>query len=146
LRGLGEIRKYIEQHDAVVVGPGIGSHHETRELMQRLIPKLICPAIVDADGLNAFEGVSDLLRQRDGATDLVLTPHPGEYTRLTGSEILDNISEKIDNVLQAARDLSAVVVLKEVRRSLPIRREPVISIRQAIRGWRPVVREMFYPE
>ena len=112
LRGLGEIRKYVEQHDAVVVGPGIGSHHETRELMQRLIPKLICPAIVDADGLNAFEGVSDLLRQRDGATDLVLTPHPGEYTRLTGSEILDNISEKIDNVLQAARDLSAVVVLK----------------------------------
>lgn len=112
LRGLGEIRKYVAQHDALVIGPGIGTHHETRELMQRLIPKLICPTIVDADAVNAFEGASDLLKQRDGASELVLTPHPGEYARLTGAEVSDNIADKIESLLQTAREFSAVVVLK----------------------------------
>ena len=112
LRGLGEIRKYAAQHDALVIGPGLGAHHETRELMQRLIPNLPCPAIVDADGLNAFEGAVELLQQRDGASELVLTPHPGEYTRLTGVDVSENIADRIDNLLQTARDLSAVIVLK----------------------------------
>ncbi|PWB74555.1 bifunctional ADP-dependent NAD(P)H-hydrate dehydratase/NAD(P)H-hydrate epimerase [candidate division GN15 bacterium] len=112
LRALGEIRKYVEQHDAIVIGPGLGTHHETRELMQRLIPYLNRPAIVDADGLNAFEGAADLLKQRSGAYDLVLTPHPGEYARLTGAEISDGFDERIQSVLQTAREFAAVVVLK----------------------------------
>ena len=39
LRSLGEIRKYIDEHDAVVIGPGLGRHHETRELVQRLVAR-----------------------------------------------------------------------------------------------------------
>ena len=112
LRGLGEIRKYVEQHDAVVIGPGLGTHHETRELMRRLVPNLSRPAIVDADGINAFEGTVDLLKQRSGTSDLVLTPHPGEYARLTGVIVPEDVQEKINSILRAARELAAVIVLK----------------------------------
>jgi len=112
LRGLGEIRKYVDQHDAIMIGPGLGPHHETRELMRRLIPNLSRPAIVDADGINAFEGAVDLLQQRTGAADLVLTPHPGEYARLTGVIVPEDVQERINCILQTASELAAVIVLK----------------------------------
>jgi hydroxyethylthiazole kinase-like uncharacterized protein yjeF len=112
LRGLGEIRKYVERHDAIMIGPGLGTHHETRELMRRLIPNLSRPAIVDADGINAFEGTVDLLKQRSGTSDLVLTPHPGEYARLTGVTVPDDIKRKTDSILKTARDFATVIVLK----------------------------------
>ena len=112
LRGLGEIRKYVGQHDALVIGPGLGAHHETRELIRRLIPNLDKPSIIDADGINAFEDAVDLLRQRDNANDLVLTPHPGEFARLTGTEVPNDVRKKITCITQTAHDLSAVIVLK----------------------------------
>jgi NAD(P)H-hydrate epimerase len=83
LRGLGEIRALIDEHDAVILGPGIGRHHETFELMRRIVAELDRPAIIDADGLNAFEGHTDILR--DCPSPLVLTPHPGEFARLSGA-------------------------------------------------------------
>lgn len=112
LRSLGEIRKYAEQHNALVIGPGLGGHHETRELMRRLIPSLERPAIVDADGLNAFEGHADLLKNRNEAQELVLTPHPGEFTRLTGIPVPGEIQARITIAIDAAREFNAVLVLK----------------------------------
>ncbi|MCX6835523.1 MAG: NAD(P)H-hydrate epimerase, partial [candidate division Zixibacteria bacterium] len=82
LRGLGEIRELIREHDSVILGPGIGRHHETFELIRRLVAKLDRPTIIDADGLNAFEGHTDVLR--NCTAPLVLTPHPGEFQRLCG--------------------------------------------------------------
>ena len=82
LRGLGEIRQLIAEHDSVILGPGIGRHHETFELMRRLVTTLDKPTIIDADGLNAFEDHVDILRECKAP--LVLTPHPGEFQRLSG--------------------------------------------------------------
>ncbi len=112
LRSLGEIRKLLQLHDAVVIGPGIGTHHETKELIRRLVSQLDKPAIIDADGLNAFAGEPDLIANRQTHAPLVLTPHPGEFTRLMDIPVPSDIQSKADLVIQTARRLSAVVVLK----------------------------------
>jgi len=112
LRGLGEIRELIREHDSVILGPGIGRHHETFELMRRLVAKLDRPAIIDADGLNAFEGHTDVLR--DCKASLVLTPHPGEFQRLFGSVPPPEreIEARAEAVMKFASDNGVIVVLK----------------------------------
>ncbi len=112
LRSLGEIRKYIDEHDAVVIGPGIGRHHETRELIHRLVNKLGKPAILDADGLNAFESALDNLEHRESATPLVLTPHPGEFARLTGENVPAEINARASLATTYAKRLRVTLVLK----------------------------------
>ncbi|MEW5796251.1 MAG: NAD(P)H-hydrate dehydratase [Candidatus Zixiibacteriota bacterium] len=112
LRGLGEIRQLIAEHDSVILGPGIGRHHETSELMRRLVAGLDKPAIIDADGLNAFEGHVDILCECKAP--LVLTPHPGEFTRLCGSTppTEREIEARAEAAIRFAIDHSVVVVLK----------------------------------
>lgn len=109
-RGLGEIRKRIIEIDAVIIGPGIGRHFETRDLIQRLVGTLDKPAIIDADGLNAFE------KDRDALTcdhhKLVLTPHPGEFKRLIDDDIPNDLFGLYNLVRDYARKYNAVVVLK----------------------------------
>jgi NAD(P)H-hydrate epimerase len=112
LRGLGEIRQLCKSYDALVLGPGIGRHHETAELIRRLITKLDLTTIIDADGLNAFEGHTDLLRKCDAP--LVLTPHPGEFARLTGTVVPpeSEIEARAEVAIKAAADFGAIIVLK----------------------------------
>lgn len=112
LRSLGEIRKHAAEHDAMVIGPGIGRHHETRELIRRLIDKLERPAILDADGLNAFEGILELLEMRTGNAPLVLTPHAGEFHRLTGIMPPSDIQQRSFVAIDYAKRLRVTLVLK----------------------------------
>ncbi len=110
LRGLGEIKREISQRDAVVIGPGIGRHRETIELVQRLVVQIDKPAIVDADGLFAFAKFRKPLEEPHGP--LVLTPHPGEFSRLIEEKIPDNIQEIFGLVRKYAQKYRAVIVLK----------------------------------
>lgn len=110
LRSLGEIRALLKEHDAMVLGPGIGRHHETGELVRRLLNNLRTPTIVDADGLNALADHLDVVREC--VAPMVLTPHPGEFKRLTGESVPDDIHEKIALVRDVATDLGVVIVLK----------------------------------
>ena len=112
LRGLGEIKKLIDLHDALAIGPGLGLHHETKELMHRLVALLDKPTVIDADGLNAFAGGSVLIKNRKSSLPLVITPHPGEFARLTGQSVPDDIQERIQLVIETARALNVVLVLK----------------------------------
>ncbi len=110
LRGLGEIRKQIAQRDAAIIGPGIGTHHETKELIQRLVGSLECPAIIDADGLNAF--AKDRAALTGDHRALVLTPHPGELRRLIDEDIPEEIPELYDLLRAYAVKYHAVIVYK----------------------------------
>ncbi len=112
LRALGEIRSLAAEHEALAIGPGIGRHRETFELMRRLVPNLDKPAVVDADALNAFEGHVDLIAAREHKAPLVLTPHPGEFKRLTGESVPNHIHERISLARATAARLNCVLVLK----------------------------------
>lgn len=110
LRGLGEIKKQIEWADAIAMGPGIGTHHETTELVQRLCRYIEKPMVVDADGLNILAKNLDCLK--DHKRQMVISPHPGEFSRLTGKSIEDIIENRIELASAFAREYSLCVILK----------------------------------
>ncbi|MCE5271608.1 NAD(P)H-hydrate dehydratase [bacterium] len=68
--------------DVLALGPGLGRAPETADLVRELVGRLECPAVLDADGLNAFEGCAE--RLSGCKAPLVITPHPGEMGRLSG--------------------------------------------------------------
>jgi len=110
LRCLGEIRKLTVDHDAVVIGPGLGQHHETKELVRRYVSKLDKTAVIDADGLNALAGQTDILKTSPAT--LILTPHPGEFRRLFDKQVPTDIHERIDTARITAKDYDCIIVLK----------------------------------
>jgi len=110
LRAMGEIRQNLKNVDAAVIGPGLGTHHETRELVRRLIPDLRIPTILDADGLNAFEDHSEELSKC--GVPLVITPHPGELSRLIDVEVPLIAQDRMTYALKAAQRFGCVVLLK----------------------------------
>lgn len=66
--------------NSLAVGPGLSRDKETAALVRKLIQKIKVPAVLDADGLNAFQGQMASLKKH--AATLVLTPHAGEFERL----------------------------------------------------------------
>lgn len=85
-RSRDQILSAIQGKDAIAVGPGISRESETVSLVRRLVKDAALPMVVDADGLNAVaEDVSILHEKRSPA--LILTPHPGEMSRLSGLSI-----------------------------------------------------------
>jgi hydroxyethylthiazole kinase-like uncharacterized protein yjeF len=81
----------LQEKQAIVVGPGIGTADETAELIEKLYCEIETPMLVDADGLNILAADPTLLKKAPGPR--ILTPHPGEMARLTGlttSTILEN--------------------------------------------------------
>jgi NAD(P)H-hydrate epimerase len=98
--------------DALVVGPGLGTRPETVRLVERLLAATRAPTVVDADGLNAFEGRPEALR---GPGPRLLTPHPGEMARLVGRSTGEVQADRVGAARALSRRAGAVVVLKGAR-------------------------------
>jgi ADP-dependent NAD(P)H-hydrate dehydratase / NAD(P)H-hydrate epimerase len=101
--------------DAVVIGPGLGRQAATHRRARQLITSVGVPAVVDADGLNAL---AEAARWWQGVpAPLVLTPHPGEFARLTRdpAPAADDDEGRASAVAAAAVRWSQVVVLKGAR-------------------------------
>jgi NAD(P)H-hydrate epimerase len=109
---LDALLEAAEGADAVAVGPGLTRDDETAGLVREFVPRCPAPLVLDADGLNAFEGDAAAVGGR--TADTVLTPHDGEFARL----MLRSASEMADRV-SAARALAeasgAVALLKGTR-------------------------------
>ncbi len=107
---IDEILEFAESCDVVVLGPGLSQVSETAELARRLIERISAPLVVDADGLNACAGATEPLKSRE--TPTIVTPHPGELSRLIGRSIADIQQDRVSAARQATQDLQCVVVLK----------------------------------
>jgi NAD(P)H-hydrate epimerase len=107
---LSAIIERAEPADAVLVGCGLGRHPETQRLVRTLLTKLDGPVVVDADGLNALAGHTDLLTRYAGGR-WVLTPHTGELGRLIGTDSLDT-TDRIALAARYAERWDCVLVLK----------------------------------
>jgi NAD(P)H-hydrate epimerase len=94
----------------VALGPGIGRQPETVEFVLELVKRVKRPIVIDADGLNAFQGKMELLD--GGQRPLVLTPHPGEMSRLTGLSIKEVQADRLNVARQFAQEHRLVLVLK----------------------------------
>jgi len=104
------IKRYLEMSTAVVIGPGLGLHKETRAAVEAIVDaveKANVPLLLDADGLKAFAEF-----KRKISLPLVLTPHAGEYKILTGKEPSKKLERKRVEVHTAAKKLGATILLK----------------------------------
>ena len=95
---------------AVLMGPGMTTHEDTRVLVEQVLAESRAPVIVDADALNVCAGRLDILQKASGP--IVLTPHPGEMARLMGSQVQDIQSDRFNAARRVAEQTSAVTVLK----------------------------------
>ncbi len=107
----GRLAAVLKGKTAVAVGPGLGTHPDTQEAIRRLVCEAPQPMILDADGLNAFAGKADLLRERKSPF-LAVTPHPGEMARLLGMTSAEVQSDRLKVASEAARRWNAHVILK----------------------------------
>lgn len=107
----GRLAKLIEDKSVVAVGPGIGTHVETRMVVQQVVRDATLPIVLDADGLNCFEGEAGRLGQRR-TQFLAITPHPGEMARLLGVRNSDVQSDRLKAATDAAKKWRAHVILK----------------------------------
>jgi ADP-dependent NAD(P)H-hydrate dehydratase / NAD(P)H-hydrate epimerase len=104
------IETLIKGKSVLAVGPGISQFAETSELVRVLVAKVSAPIVLDADGLNAFEGRTNELSGKGRL--LVITPHPGEMARLVGSSISDVQRDRLGVARKFAREHELIVVLK----------------------------------
>lgn len=104
------IDRLVEGRDAIGVGPGLGRSSEAADLLSDLLIKSTCPVIVDADGLNIAAEKQLLMRERE--FECVVTPHPGEFARLTGRTIPQIEAHRAEFAQEFAREHRLIVALK----------------------------------
>ena len=109
-RALQQIEDVARGKTVLAIGPGISRVPETSELVRNLVAKSEIPIVLDADGLNAFEGKTDELNGEGRV--LVITPHPGEMGRLAGCSAADVQKNRLEIARKFAHEHEVIVVLK----------------------------------
>jgi len=108
------LKALLERKTVIAVGPGISRNRETAEFVRALVKPGVVPLdvtiVLDADALNAFEGVAAQLNGR--GRSVVITPHPGEMARLTGLKISEIQANRLDVARRFVREHELIVVLK----------------------------------
>jgi hydroxyethylthiazole kinase-like uncharacterized protein yjeF len=105
-----EIVDSLNRLDIVALGPGIGQHAKTAELVFQLLQNLKKPMVLDADGLNICAQKPEIIKDYRG--ELVLTPHPGELSRLLGMPTFKIAADRISVAREIATSWKKVLVLK----------------------------------
>lgn len=104
---------FLKSQDILALGPGISQNPQTQKWVRRIILKNDLPAVLDADGLNAFQNNPDLLKKIKKT--LILTPHPGEFARLFGKTVSLSEKDRETKAVWAAKTYGVYVVLKGSR-------------------------------
>jgi NAD(P)H-hydrate epimerase len=105
---IGKARELAEKLTLTAIGPGIGTADETREMVRTLYATLEKPMVVDADALNCLVGSE----WKKPPAPRILTPHPGEMSRLTGLTIPQVQVDRIGIARSFATERGVTLVLK----------------------------------
>lgn len=95
-------------HQAVAVGPGIGSGEQTINALESLLKTCKSPLVLDADALNCIVKRPSLLSMLPPRT--VITPHVGEFDRLFGEQ--KSSEHRLKKAIEMARHYNIIIVLK----------------------------------
>ena len=113
LRAMGTVLDRLAGCDCALLGPGLGRSKELTTLLFELAAHCEKPLILDADGLNAFAGHID--RLREAACPVILTPHDGEFSRLMPDEPplpREDLPARCEAAARLAQKTGATVLLK----------------------------------
>lgn len=111
---LNDVARMVDGQDSIGIGPGLGTSTDLSEVVGHLCTVAACPVVLDADGLNSlaatvrngdWEGV-------EHAGPRVLTPHSGEFSRLSGLSVSEIEDERSGAASDFARRNNVILVLK----------------------------------
>lgn len=100
----------MQNATACIIGCGMGRHPQTAELVRRLVGSLNIPIILDADGINAIG--SDINILQTATAPMIVTPHPKEFSRLTGLTVSEIQKNRSLHAYQFAKQAGVIVILK----------------------------------
>ena len=109
-QALEEILSLARGKTAVAFGPGMGTDPSTGELLFSLLERLEVPVVVDADGLNLLASDPGVLKRVKAP--VVLTPHPGEMSRLSARPVAEIQKNRLEVAREFAVEYGVVLVLK----------------------------------
>ncbi|NLW18470.1 MAG: NAD(P)H-hydrate dehydratase [Candidatus Cloacimonetes bacterium] len=101
----------LSQADAVLIGPGLGRDDYSLRLLEIALKNLKIPLVVDADGLNLISENPGLLKYLK-RPNILLTPHWGEFSRLSGASMDDLRSDCLTPLQDFVAKYGAQVFLK----------------------------------
>jgi hydroxyethylthiazole kinase-like uncharacterized protein yjeF len=109
--GADRVVQQLHQADALVLGPGLTTHPSTRKLTWELVRRSPVPVVLDADGINAFVPPAEPLRNEENQP-LIITPHPGEMSRLMGEKTSNVQKNRLETARHCADRHHCYVILK----------------------------------
>lgn len=128
LNAYKKIFEFAQKADVLAIGPGVSRNHSTQGLVRKIIAKINKPIVIDADGLNALTGHLNLLsakrypclcgarrqawRRQALSAIRIMTPHPGEFSRLIGKPVTYIQKNREMLAKKFAYDYNVVLVLK----------------------------------
>lgn len=110
IEALEDILKEIDSIQYFAIGPGMGVDLERIDFIKEILNYIHKPIVIDGDGLNCCVENIETLFNRDDAT--IITPHPGELSRLLGKSIEEIQRDRIKYARFTAQKLGVITVLK----------------------------------
>lgn len=110
LDGFEMIKEKIKWSDVTLIGPGLGRNDNTMELVRKILTECDHKYVIDADGLFALNGNLEILKE--SKSEIILTPHTGEFASLLGISTEELISDFYNYAKNFAKEYNVVMVLK----------------------------------
>ncbi|MBO4373973.1 MAG: NAD(P)H-hydrate dehydratase [Lachnospiraceae bacterium] len=110
---LHEIEECFSWCDVVAIGPGLSYSDDAKSLVRFVFENSPVPIVADADALNIASDDPGMLINE--SRDIIITPHVGEMSRLTGLSVNDITEHLLDTALDFAESYNLICVLKDAR-------------------------------
>ncbi|MFD3155719.1 NAD(P)H-hydrate dehydratase [Haloimpatiens sp. FM7330] len=105
-----KLNEMIQNSNVIALGPGMGNNNKTYDILNNVIEKAECPIVIDADAINVLQQNIHILKE--SKNKIIVTPHPGEMSRLTGISIKDINKNRLDVAKNFALENNVIVLLK----------------------------------
>lgn len=105
-----KIKSALKKATAVLFGCGMGINKDTVAVSAEILKSSECPIVIDADGINIISRNINVLKA--AKVPIIITPHPGEMSRLTGKSIRQIQSDRIQTAVDFANEHGVTVILK----------------------------------
>ena len=128
-----DVTELLDNKDVLAFGPGCGKNPGVFEILRNILGRFHIPIVIDADGLNHISGDMNLVRTHKAP--VILTPHPGEMSRLAGLDVKDILGRPVEVAAQTAREYGCIILLKGAASVARSRRAGCISILPAVQAW-----------
>ncbi|WP_461828810.1 NAD(P)H-hydrate dehydratase, partial [Aquifex sp.] len=110
-----EILSLQERHNVLVLGMGMDRYEEGQDIVLKLLERWEKPLLLDADGINNLADYGDYSVLKDRKIPAVLTPHIGEFSRLTKKDTKFIAENQTEVAAEFATENNCYVVLKGAR-------------------------------